>query len=273
MKATAQIRAAVSKGSHIAVLPEYHLTSWAPEHPNFIASCTASTSYLPRYQALARELNIHIVPGTIIQPVMGPEQSVGLSDAPSPVIELRNLAYFIAASTGDILSTYQKRNLWQTERGVLTAAQHTPHKAFDVPMLDCGAGSSTVRVGMLICWDLAFPEAFRELVVDGAQMIIVPAFWCINQISPKLLALNQKSEVAFLDSTTVARAYENTCIVAFCNAWGQSQVAMPILGSLGKLGVEEDGMIVNEADLDVLNIAEGHYGLRADLLSQEWHYS
>jgi predicted amidohydrolase len=255
------------------VLPEYHLTSWAPEHPDFIASCTTSTAYLPRYQALARELNIHIVPGTIIQVVKDPAQPGDVSDTPGPVVELRNLTYFIAASTGDILSTYQKRNLWQTERGVLTTAQHTPHKAFDVPILGPGAEGSMVRIGMLICWDLAYPEAFRELVVDGAQMIIIPAYWCINKINSKVLALNQKSEVAFLDSATVTRAYENTCVVALCNAWGQSQVSMPILGSLGKLGVEEDGMMVSEVNLDVLNVAEEHYGLRADLQGEEWHYS
>jgi predicted amidohydrolase len=29
---------------------------------------------------------------------------------------------------------------------------------------------------MLICWDLAFPEAFRELIADGAKIVIIPTF-------------------------------------------------------------------------------------------------
>jgi predicted amidohydrolase len=254
------------------VLPEYHLTSWAPEHPDFISSCTASIAYLPRYRALAQELAIHIVPGTIIEPRKKPAEPGAASDTADPVFELCNMTYFIAASTGDILSTYQKRNLWQAERGVLATAQSTPHKAFEVPFPANEAGGLMVRVGMLICWDLAYPEAFRELVADGAQLVIIPAYWCIDNINPKLLALNQKSEVAFLDSVTVARAYENACIVAFCNSHGQSQVAMPILGSLGKLGLEE-GMMVSEVDLDVLQVAEDHYGLRADLQGEAWHYA
>lgn len=252
------------------MLPEYHLTSWAPEHPDFIASCTASVAYLPRYQALAQELNIHIVPGTIVEPITAAAPGMSLNDDTEPLVtELRNMAYFIAASTGDILSTYQKKNLWYLERGILTAGRKSPHKAFDVPLF----GSGTIRVGILICWDLAFPEAFRELVADGAQLIVIPAYWHLTKINPKILALNLKSEVAFLDSVTVARAYENTCAVAFCNAFGESQVAMPILGSLGKLGTEKDDMIINEVDIDVLRVAEDHYKVRADLQDEGWHYS
>ena len=259
------------------MLPEYHLTSWAPEHPDFVASCAESVTYLARYQSLARDLNIHIVPGTIVEPVE-PAPSAGAVDGDADaeasglrVTELRNLAHFIAASTGEILHTYQKKNLWHVERGVLTAGRHDPHAAFDVPLLD-GSGI-TVRIGMLICWDLAFPEAFRELVADGAQLVVVPAYWHITKVSPELLARNPKSEAAFLESVVVARAYENTCAVALCNAWGQSQVAMPILGNLGVLGIEREGTISGEVDFEVLRVAEEHYKIRADLHGDGWHYS
>lgn len=261
------------------MLPEYHLTSWVPDHPDFIASCVKSVSYLSRYQTLARELDIHIVPGTIVEPVeriqsmtgTAVEDKIDNGVSSSMVMELHNMAYFIAASTGDILSTYQKKNLWHAERGVLTAGRHIPHTAFDVPF---PAGGGTVRMGMLICWDLAFPEAFRELVTDGAQVIVIPSYWLVTKINPKLLALNPESEVAFLDSVTVARACENTCAVAFCNAWGQSQVAMPILGSLGKLGVQKEGTIFGEVDLDVLKVAEEHFKIRVDLHGGDaWNYA
>ncbi|KAH0496014.1 hypothetical protein TgHK011_009535 [Trichoderma gracile] len=272
-RAASEIRSAAAQGNHLVVLPEYHLTSWVPEDPTFAEACAASATYLHQYQELARVLNIHIVPGTVVEPVIiqpsdtiTAEQNVKPGD---PIIELHNKTYFIAATTGEILGTYTKKNLWHVERGVLTADKKSPHKAFDVPL---PGSSHVVRVGLLICWDLAFPEALRQLTADGAKVVIVPAYWHINEVNPKLLALNPGSEAVFLDSVTVARAYENTCAVAFCNAWGHSQVAMPVLGSLGKLGAEKEGCIISEVDLDTLEVAESHYKVREDISGKEWHY-
>ncbi|KAM0263918.1 hypothetical protein ACHAQJ_000953 [Trichoderma viride] len=275
-RAASEIRSAAAQGSHLVVLPEYHLTSWVPEDFTFPAACAASAQYLSRYQELARELNIHIVPGTIVEPSPAqPLHAVSASfmehdvKTSSPVIELHNKAYFIAATTGDILATYQKKNLWHVERGILTADKISPHKAFNVPLI---GDNIPVRVGLLICWDLAFPEAFRQLVADGAKVIIVPSYWHIKEINSRVQALNPDSEAVFLDSVTVARAYENTCAVAFCNALGHSQVTMPILGSLGKMGVEKEGCIVSEIDLEALDVAESHYKVREDIRAEEWHY-
>jgi predicted amidohydrolase len=38
------------------------------------------------------------------------------------------------------------------------------------------------KVGLLICWDLAFPEAFRELIANGAEVVIIPTF-CMCPLS------------------------------------------------------------------------------------------
>lgn len=35
---------------------------------------------------------------------------------------------------------------------------------------------------MLICWDLAFPEAFRELIAQGAKIIIIPTFCMLRMV-------------------------------------------------------------------------------------------
>jgi predicted amidohydrolase len=240
------------------VLPEYHLTNWLPEDPRFAVLCSQYQKYLDAYCALAAELNICIVPGTIVEK----------HDS-----ALLNVASFIS-NEGKILSQYQKKNLWHPERPHLTSSLHEKHLAFDTPL---------GKVGMLICWDLAFPEAFRELIAGGAKMIIVPTFWNLSDCTPAGLAHNPRSEALFLESTLVSRCFENTCMVVFANAGGPkgkttkgayaglSQVAVPFKGALGKMA-EEEGMSVVEVDMQIVEDAEDNYKVRADMSTPGWHY-
>ncbi|KAL8747451.1 MAG: hypothetical protein Q9190_000663 [Brigantiaea leucoxantha] len=66
-KAEQFIEKAASDGAQLAVLPEYHLTNWVPEDPEFGELCGQWEIYLQKYQALAKKLHICIVPGTIVE--------------------------------------------------------------------------------------------------------------------------------------------------------------------------------------------------------------
>ncbi|KAH8816176.1 carbon-nitrogen hydrolase [Xylogone sp. PMI_703] len=259
-KAISFIRKAAEQGADLAVLPEYHLTNWAPEDPKFGEICEDYQKYVDAYCKLAKELNICIVPGTIVE-----KREDG---------KLLNIAYFISKD-GSILGNYQKKNLWLTERSHLTGSEHAPHEVFDTPI---------GKVGILICWDLAFPEAFRQLIAAGAKTIIIPSFWTLNDCIPAGLKRNPLSEAVFLNSALALRAFENTCMVVFANAGGPpekpsrgnyaglSQVTIPFVGALGRLEAEE-GMSVVEVDMQVLEDAEENYQVRADLAREGWHYS
>ena len=230
-----------------------------PEDPSFRSSCAESAPYLEKYRELAKSLGICIVPGTTIE-------TQGDS--------LQNVAYFIS-STGEISGRYQKKNLWHPARRHLVSSAHEPHRAFDTPL---------GRVGLLICWDLAFPEAFRELVADGAEMICVPSFWTMKDVSDEGYELNPDGEAVFLNSAIVARAFENTGAILFVNAGGPpakgektnyaglSQVGLPHVGSSGRLGRAE-GMSIVDLDMNVLKIAEDNYKVREDMKAEGWHYA
>lgn len=191
-KAAEFVRAAATQGAQLAVLPEYHLLNWVPQDPKFKEACGQWEVYLNKYCELAKECNINIVPGTIVE----------LHDAGTENERLLNVAYFIT-NTGDIAGKYVKKNLWgPIERDHLSSSTRDPHPVIDTPL---------GKVGLLICWDLAFPEAWRELIANGAKIIIVPTFWTLSDCSPAGLAVNPTAEGLFLDSMLTARCFENTC--------------------------------------------------------------
>ncbi|CZS98446.1 related to carbon-nitrogen family hydrolase [Rhynchosporium graminicola] len=225
------IRNAAAQGCHLAVLPEFHLTNWLPTDPHFEAACASWETYLESYKILARELSI---------------------------------SCFIS-SDGTVLGSYVKKNLWgPTEREFLSSGHPTLNQAFDTPL---------GKVGLLICWDLAFPEAWRELIAGGAKIIIVPTLWTRSGASAQGLKWNPSAPALFLDSVLTARTYENTCAVVFSNAGGRpggdyiglSQVTVPYVGPLCRLGSAAEGMAVAELDMQILEDAEQNYAIRADL--------
>jgi len=252
------IREAAAQGAELAVLPEYHLSGFVPSDPRWAAQASESTKYLANYQALAKELKICLVPGTIIEKEQRPDNTA----------LLWNTAYFIS-NDGSILGSYRKKNIWHPERPTLTSSGPDRHVTIDTPI---------GRVGMLICWDLAFPEAFRELIADGADVVIIPTFWTPHDASLEARSFNPDVEALFLNSTLTARCFENTCGIIFANAAGPaedflglSQVTLPLVGPVVKMSNEE-GVRVVDMDLGILDIAERNYKVREDLKKDDWHY-
>ena len=79
------------------------------------------------------------------------------------------------------------------------------------------------KLGLLICYDLEFPENTRRLVLAGAEVIVVPT---ANMVPFEFIA----------DVTVRCRAFENHCYVAYANYCGhegeihycgQSSIAAP----------------------------------------------
>lgn len=63
------------------------------------------------------------------------------------------------------------------------------------------------KCGCAICFDLRFPELFRKYFHRGVELVIIPMQWPLSRIS-------QMMPIA------TARAIENQCYVAVCNAVG-----------------------------------------------------
>ena len=256
------IRQAAQAGANLTVLPEYHLGELPqPEGVNIHDLCIHWQKYLDSYCALAKELGICIVPGSLAE-IRGSEGE----GAEKPV----NATYFID-NNGQILGRYEKKNLWHPERGQVVPGK-APHRAFNTPL---------GRVGLLICWDLGFPEAFRELVADGAKMIVMPSYWKLTDAGDVGQKWNPESEKVFMNSALVTRACENTCAIVYCNVGGSkedgfvgcSQVTAPFLGCVWRAETSEEQMKIIELDMNVVDDAESVYKVREDMASPCWQYT
>lgn len=53
---------------------------------------------------------------------------------------------------------------------------------------------------------------------------------------------------------------------------GLSQVTVPFIGPITRLGSCAEGMSVVDLDLAILEEAEENYKVRADLAKHDWHY-
>jgi predicted amidohydrolase len=109
------------------------------------------------------------------------------------------------------------------------------------------ADTSIGKVGVIICYDLRFPELSRRLAVEGAQVICVPAQW------PKPRQEHWRTLLR-------ARAIENQLFVVSCNAcgiigkldfFGMSMIIDPKGDVLAELG-ENAGEISTPLDLQAM---------------------
>ncbi|KAI1618627.1 carbon-nitrogen hydrolase [Exophiala viscosa] len=281
------IRDAAEQGASLAVLPEYHLTGWYPEDSQFAILAQTAYQYVSKYQELASELKINIAPGTIVtvdphSPPPGASNGT-TSSAKSP--SLLNIAPFISY-TGELLGSYTKANLWLPERNVLTSGpNHQPVSSEGPPTTPSNPHSVIETplgpVGIVICWDLAFPEAFRALVRQGARLIIIPTYWTRDDLTPEARRYGPDVDIMFLKNALVTRAFENTCAILFCNVGGPaeegyaglSRAVLPLVGPVeGGFDDGTPGMRIVEVDMKTVDIAEENYKIREDLASDSWHY-
>lgn len=66
-----------------------------------------------------------------------------------------------------LIGVYRKAHLWERERLYFQAGADAP------AVFDTRAG----RIGVLVCYDLEFPEMPRLLALAGAELIAIPTNW------------------------------------------------------------------------------------------------
>jgi len=99
------------------------------------------------------------------------------------------------------------------------------------------------KIGLLVCYELRFPEITRQLVLQGADILMIPTAWLAGSLK------EEQFEILIR-----ARAIENTVYVCACDQVGNTYVGRSmvldpmglIVGSAG----EEECIFVADIDLD-----------------------
>ncbi len=141
---------------------------------------------------------------------------------------------------GTVVGAHRKAHLFAAEPEAFLAGEEV--RAFD---------TAVGRLGVMICYDLEFPETARLLALDGAQIILVPT----ANMEP--YARHQAVYLA-------ARAMENGVYLACANQvgrdevyryFGESAVVDPDGNVLARAGAEEE-LVLAEIDLSAVPPAD-----------------
>ncbi len=115
----------------------------------------------------------------------------------------------VCVSGDGVLGHHRKVHLPPGERAVFAAGRE--FAAFDTPL---------GRMGMLICYDKIFPEAARDLALDGAGIIASLAAWPTCRTQPAPMTRHDR-EVRHFNLLDQARALENQVVWVSANQTGR----------------------------------------------------
>lgn len=153
------IQTAAKKGARLCAFPEFMMfytdSSQSPRELAGLAE-TINGSFVSEIAAAARRHSISVV-GTFYEKSPRKDRVYDTS--------------FVVSGSGKVVSKYRKIHLYDA-LGFRESAKMAPGSSIARPVRT-GIGT----LGMLICYDLRFPEISRALAVAGSQILVAPSAW------------------------------------------------------------------------------------------------
>ena len=223
-----------AKQSDLAILPEIWNTGYSLGHLKE-ESVTLDSPLVKALCEIARKYQCSLLPGSL------------------PIIKNGRVYNMIPAinKAGKIVYEYGKAHLFGMFEEEKFFAQGESFDVFDLDGLCCGA---------TICYDLRFPEFYRYLALQGAQLIVCPAEWPARRGDG-------------FDLLSRARAFENHLYSAAVNCvgsfkgdpfYGHSRIIDPMNHIIAEGGDSEE-IIYGEIDLEKISKVRNNLNALSDV--------
>lgn len=173
--------------------------------------------------------------GSVAEPIPGPSASkiIAMAQAYGLVVmvgmaeesasDKPYITHLVAYPDGK-WGVYRKTHLGHSEKPYFSPGQQLPVFACD-----------KANLGLLICWDLHFPEAVTVLSLKGAEIVFVP------HASPEIVGDRRGIWLKYMP----ARAYDNTVFLAACNLVGDDGTGHNFCG--GAMVFDPKGNVIAES--------------------------
>lgn len=209
------IKRSVAAGAELVVLPE-NFALFSNQKATQQAERNGEGPIQRHLMALARQHGIWIVAGSV--------PLCQRPDGTSPEGGRIRAACLVYDNSGQQVARYDKLHLFDVDvadsQGVYR--ESATYEPGDTPVV---IDSPVGKLGLSICYDLRFPELYRRLVSEGAEVLLVPsAFTAVTGEAHWKILLQ-------------ARAIENQCYVVAANqggmhangreTWGRSMAIGP----------------------------------------------
>lgn len=228
-KAAELIASAAAQGAEFVVLPELWSTGFDLENTTDLAQ-TLHGQTVDFMRNIAAEHNIYIGGGSFIEQKHDKYYNTSLAIDPQ----------------GNIIAKYRKAHLFSYEMH----EDKYLSSGDEWVMYNYNGIDNEFIVGMLICYDLRFPEFSRNMALRGVRLFTVPACW-------------PKSRVSEFELFCRARAAENRCFLLSANYTdtksdifvGNSLIVSPF-GEIIAKGYNEEKAIIADIDLNLFSKKE-----------------
>jgi predicted amidohydrolase len=204
------------------LFPELSVTGYVTKDRTYELAETIPGPSTKKIEKLAKENNIHVIHGMI-------EKSAKAGGV------VYNTA--VLTSPNGVIGYYRK--IYMPTHSVFEEKRYF-RQGYETPVFDTQIG----KVGIIICYDIFFPEIVRLLRLKGAEVIV-----CISA-SPSVRR-------NYFEILTAARALENTAYVAYVNLvgiedglqfWGGSRIIAPNGRIIAQAKYDEEDLILGTID-------------------------